>query len=134
MPWISKESPKLYWKIAKKIEKMTLLTVKNGIFKTIQKFSISYGARFSPPKYHISKWKTVTGNLKPKIYIKCYIRKKSKNAYKKRSGYRSLFSPRNMYLDWEGLIPLQIEHLRFFFKFHLYGSFRFIVNYMFPIA
>ena len=33
-----------------------------------KKSSISNGTRFSQPKYHISRWKTVTGSLKPKIY------------------------------------------------------------------
>ena len=68
MPWISQESPKLYWKIAQKIGKMTHLTVKNGIFKMFQKSSIFYGTRFSRPKYHIPRWKTVTGSLKQKKF------------------------------------------------------------------
>ena len=40
---------------------MTPLTVKNGIFKKCQKYSISYGTRFSQPKYNIPTWKTMTG-------------------------------------------------------------------------
>ena len=69
MPWISQESPKLYWKIAKKSGKWPNLTVKNGIFKEFQKSSISYGTRFSQPKYHIPMWKIVTGSLKQKKII-----------------------------------------------------------------
>ena len=38
-----------------KIGKMTPLAVKNGIFKKFQKSSISYGTRFSRPKYHIPR-------------------------------------------------------------------------------
>ena len=54
MPMISQESTKLYWNIVKKkIGKITPLIVKNGIFKKCQKSSISYGTRFSQPKYHI---------------------------------------------------------------------------------
>jgi len=41
------------WKNCPKIEKMTPLTVKNGIFKKCQKSSIPYGTRFSQSKYHI---------------------------------------------------------------------------------
>ena len=67
MPWISQESPKLYGKLPKN-RKMTPLTVKNGIFKKCQKSSISYGTRFSQPKYHIPTRKTMTGSLKTKIY------------------------------------------------------------------
>ena len=51
-----------------KSKKMSPLTVKNGIFKKFQKSSISYGTRFSQPKYHIPTWKTMTGSLKTKIY------------------------------------------------------------------
>ena len=47
MPWLSQESPKLYWKIAQKIGKMTHLTVKNWIFKKNQTSSIFYGTRFT---------------------------------------------------------------------------------------
>ena len=62
---------------------MTHLTVKNGIFKKCQKSSISYGARFSQPKYHIPRSKIVTSSLKPKILL-LYKEKNRKNAYKKR--------------------------------------------------
>merc|ERR1711923_44455 len=48
--------------------KMTPLTVKNGIFKKCQKSSISYGTRFSQPKYHIPTLTTMTGSLKTKNY------------------------------------------------------------------
>ena len=48
--------------------KMTHLTVKNWIFKKIQKSSIFYGTRFTQPKYYNPRWKTVTRSLKPKIY------------------------------------------------------------------
>ena len=34
----------------------------------LPKSSISYGTRFSQPKYNIPRWKTVTGSLKPKTY------------------------------------------------------------------
>ena len=44
---------KVIWKNCPKIEKMAHITVKNGIFKKCQKSSISYGTRFSQPKYHI---------------------------------------------------------------------------------
>merc|ERR1712154_447398 len=43
---------KVILKNCQKIGKMTPLTVKNGIFKKIQKSSIFYGARFTQPKYH----------------------------------------------------------------------------------
>ena len=46
---------KVILKNCQKNGKMTPLTVKNGIFKKIQKSSISYGARFSQPKYHIPR-------------------------------------------------------------------------------
>ena len=36
MPMISQESTKLYWKNAKKIEKMTPLTVKNDFFLNVK--------------------------------------------------------------------------------------------------
>ena len=55
MPWISQESSKLYWKIAKKSEKMTHFKRKNGIKKKNLKSSNFYGTRFSQPKYHILK-------------------------------------------------------------------------------
>ena len=35
-----------------KIGKMTHLTVKNGIFKKLKKYSIFYGTGFTQPKYH----------------------------------------------------------------------------------
>ena len=41
MPWISQELPKLYWKIAKKIEKNDPFNRKKGILKKCQKSSIS---------------------------------------------------------------------------------------------
>ena len=67
-PDISQESPKLYWKIVLRIGKMTHLTIKNGIFKKFQKSKFFYGPRFSQPKYHIPRWKNVTGSLKQKKY------------------------------------------------------------------
>ena len=45
---------KVILKNCQKIGKMTPLTVKNWIFKKNQKSTISYGTRFSQPKYHIS--------------------------------------------------------------------------------
>ena len=59
---------KVILKNCQKIEKMTPLTVKNGILKKCQKSSISYGTRFSQPKYHIPTWKTMTDSLKTKNY------------------------------------------------------------------
>ena len=44
---------KVILKKCQKFEKMTPLTVKNGIFKKSQKSSIPYGTRFSQSKYHI---------------------------------------------------------------------------------
>ena len=84
MPWISQESPHLFWKIAKKTkEKITPLTVKKSIKK---KKSLPFLniTMFSQPKYHIPRWKTVTSSIKPKMY-KCYIRKKNKKWRKKRN-------------------------------------------------
>ena len=51
MPWISQESPKLYWKNA------TFKRKKWNFQKKYQKSSISNCTRFSRPKYHISRWK-----------------------------------------------------------------------------
>ena len=39
-----------------KNRKMTPLTIKNGIFKKLQKPSISNGARISQPKYHTPRY------------------------------------------------------------------------------
>ena len=69
---------KVILKNCQKFGKMTPLTVENGIFKKCQKSSISYVTRFTQPKYHIPRRKTVTMSLKQKN------REKSKNAYKKR--------------------------------------------------
>jgi len=55
-------------KNCQKIGKMTPLSVKNWIFKKCQNCSIPYGTRFSQPKYHIPRWKIVTGSLKTKKY------------------------------------------------------------------
>ena len=57
---------KVILKNCQKIERITPLTVKNGIFKKCEKSSISYGTRFSEPKYHIPTWKTMTSSLKTK--------------------------------------------------------------------
>ena len=75
---------------------MTHLTVKNEIFKKIQESSISYSTRLSQPKYHIPRWKNVTGSLKQKQYW-CCIRKKSKNAYNKRKNEKTRFLGQKMW-------------------------------------
>jgi len=41
---------------------------KNRILKKIWKCSISNSTKFSQPKFHIPKWKPVTGSMKLKIY------------------------------------------------------------------
>ena len=56
---------------------MPIKTVKNGIFKKYQKSSISYGTRFSQPKYHMYK-KSKNANKKRK---KMKISKNKKNAF-----------------------------------------------------
>ena len=61
MPWISQQSPKLYWKLAPQKQ--------NNHFIKLFKCSIFNGTRFSQPKYHIPRWKTVTSSSKPKIYF-----------------------------------------------------------------
>ena len=63
-------------------EKFTPLTVKKWIFKNIQKSLFSNGKMSYQPKYHIPRWKIVTGSLKTKNY-QCYIREKSKNVHRK---------------------------------------------------
>ena len=47
---------------------MTPSTIKNGVFENLQKSSISYGTKLFQPKYHIARWKAVTGSLKQNIY------------------------------------------------------------------
>ena len=64
---------KVILKNCQKIGKMTHLTVKNGIFKKFQKYSILYGTRLTQPKYHSPRWKTVTCSLKQKIYLNQYL-------------------------------------------------------------
>ena len=61
---------------------MTPLTIKDRIFDNFQKSSISYGTRFPQPKYQILRWKTVTGSLKPNIYIRLYKEKNRKMSIK----------------------------------------------------
>ena len=59
---------KVILKNCKKNRKNDQFNLKNWIFKKIQKSSNFYGTRFTQPKYHNPRWKTVTRSLKPKIY------------------------------------------------------------------